>query len=115
MLDLSLLIGIKEQAEKYYNCTWDELVSEDNYSEDVWKNIENTDKFILNDQLIIPYCLLWDGGTIIATINLRIIKHIEYQQAEVKIYEKTDKFKPSYFLYSGDDNNILPKLFEWKV
>lgn len=124
---------IKQQLEKHYYETWDDLISEESGAlpgkdadclKEIWKSptdaedfklkiVNNADEHSIDDLYIVPFCTLVDGGEPIATHNLTQIKHVEYQQAEVNVYKRTDLTKPGYIYYTGDDCNS-PILLECK-
>jgi len=106
----------KQVADHYGTDSWEEYLIEqgederDSWLEDLWFMPMSADEFAVGELYVIPYCTLVDGGEPIATYNLEIVKHIEYQQAEIKVYKRTNAAEPGYVVYSGDDANE-PTLF----
>lgn len=120
VIEADVLQSIKRQVAKYYDAeTWEELIVDgyidfdESEMETVWqRKPSSVEKFVFGEILVVPYCTLIDGGEPIAEINLEVLRHIEYQQTNVKIYRKMDVTQISYLMFSGEDSD-LPVLFRW--
>lgn len=116
--------SIKKQILEFYGAhAWDDLLNdgylsdgdEETLAKDMWESPINGEKFECGNLIVVPFCSLVDGGEPVATFNLKLLRQMEYQQAEVKVYEKEDPSKNAYLFYSGDDNSEPPAIFSFEA
>src|SRR5579872_6225916 len=109
--------SIKEQLSKHYDMTWEELLEEGelNCEEEYLFDLpsDGEEEFGIGDFFVVPFCTMFDGGKPIAIVNLEVIKHSEYQLAEVNVYRKIDPSKSAYLVYEGTERMNPPELFKF--
>jgi len=70
--------------------------------DEIWNDLEDGSSFrVLPDIVAVPFSSYDDSlrGEIAATWNLKLLKNVEYEQAEVNVYRKVSLRDDAFLLY----------------
>jgi hypothetical protein len=123
-VDVALMSELKKQIAKHYSHrTWEELMEESLQRSKrlftsslkieplnaLWKNPPaDGNKFRVLNMIVVPFDVKAEDE-VIASINLRQIKHVEHDQGEADVYEKVKDTAPAYFVVMDGEGH--PTMF----
>ncbi len=113
---------LDRQVPRHYRSSaknWQEFIDSGEIQHDAerfdeaFDDPQDGDKFKVGVMVAVPFTTFDSSlhGEVIAVANLTLVKHIEYEQAEVNVYHKQNPNLPAYFLYlQAEDGPVVFKV-----